>query len=197
MNKRGSMLLPEETLKIIIAIIGVSLLIVLMYSLYSAVSKSHKLTQARASIEILYSNIQLIENQEKTQTDFILESPNNWWITAWPYKDFNINGKTKPSSCKGEYCICLCPINFKSLEKSIKECEEKGICKDVSKKITTIHQGDSDNLLANLRKSKDNNLLFRKEDRENLPLDIKGITQLRVVDLNISMKLVKRPNEKK
>ena len=123
MKKKGD-LLPEETLKIILAIIGISLLVYLAVSLYGIFIKDTKLEQAEASLGIIYSKIKSVESEEDN-LNFLIESPKDWWIVAWERNE-------KPVKCKGSYCICICPEN------SLIECDNKGVCKDFSVQIAHV-----------------------------------------------------------
>lgn len=153
-NNKKAILMPE-TLKIVLAVIGISLLVVLSVKLYSIfIGGKTESEQAKASLENLYLQIQSVEKGDKTQAKFVLESPNEWWLISWPYE----NEDKKPNQCKGNYCVCLCPYKFDIGEKdmSLNECDKNGICKDVSKQVLTS-EGDT-----------------------NTPLLIKGVLNLRV-----------------
>ncbi len=127
MKNKKAILMPE-TLKIVLAVIGISLLVILSVKLYAIfIGGKTESEQAKASLENLYLQIQSVEKGHKTQAEFVLESPNNWWLIAWPYENEN----KKPNQCKGDYCVCICP------DDSLEDCNKKGVCKDTSKQVVT------------------------------------------------------------
>lgn len=132
-NNKG--ILMPATLKIIIAVICTGLLIYLGVSLYGIFAQKSKLEQAESSLKVLHSEIEKVEKGEKTEAELLLESPNDWWVIAWPYKEY----EAKPKQCNGDYCICICPI-ANSKESSLEECDSKGVCEDVSLNIKTIDE---------------------------------------------------------
>ena len=96
-NKKG-LLLAEETLKIIIAVIAIGFLGYLLVSLYFSAKTSKELEQAESSLNFLLS-----ETQSGSVTIDIY-NPKNWWLI----------------SSSGELCIC------KDEERT--SCREEGIC---------------------------------------------------------------------
>ena len=124
-NKNG--ILMPETLKIIIAVVCVFLLGYLIFGFYGMFAKSSALKQAEVNIEKINDAIKKIDNGEGSQEIF-LESPKDWWLTAWPYKN------KKPVKCLENYCVCICPIPGldATKEESSEVCDEKGVCKDFS-----------------------------------------------------------------
>ena len=74
--------------------------------------------------------IQKISFPAPSREPVFIENPVDWWVVAWPYGD----AVEKPANCFGaKDCICLCS-SFKSSnpEKSLKKCNEHGVCLDVS-----------------------------------------------------------------
>src|SRR3989344_1815532 len=129
-NKKAE-LTTTEIVKIILAVIGISILIYLAVGLYGIfINKGNDVEQAKASLDNLYSGINKIESGEKISVEILIESPNNWWVIAWPYQ----SEKEKPTQCKKDYCICICP------DDSLERCNKEEICKDVSKPIYTIDE---------------------------------------------------------
>lgn len=127
MKNKNGILLPE-TLKIIIAVVGIALLVYLAISIYGIFVKSSALKQAELNLNKISVAIDKIESKEKKEIEIFLESPEDWWMLAWPHNNL------KPAICKGEYCICLCPVAWGEGGSS-EECDVKGVCKDVSIKI--------------------------------------------------------------
>jgi hypothetical protein len=125
-NKRG-LLLAEETLKIILALIGITFLVFLLYTLYMSGDESQDLILAKGSID----NLKL---QIDSEIDLIeIVGPINWYLHVWPHEYigplFRIPSREilygAPISCNNmdwESCICLC--NGESPE----SCDKEGIC---------------------------------------------------------------------
>ncbi len=159
LSKNKKAILMPETLKIILAVIGISILIYLAVGLYGIFfGKGNEIEQAKSSLNIISSNIDIVENEEQNSVEFLIESPNNWWVITWPYQD----EKEKPTVCQKDYCVCLCPYAPAGRKQSLDYCDIKGVCKDVSKPIYTL----------------DETAVFKET-----PLKIDG-----VINLNISLK---------
>lgn len=102
-DKRG-FLLAEETLKIIIALIAIVFLAYFLVQIYLSKVNGDKLQQAEAllidsqeSLEILMNNVG--EGNSLSRT--VIE-PEGWYI-------FSFSGEmSKPNSCSGENCVCIC-----------------------------------------------------------------------------------------
>lgn len=134
-NKKGESLLPEETVKIVIAVVGISFLLFMAYSVYGMFKQDSKVEQAKASLERLSFSLEKVEKGESALEEVIIESPDDWWILAWPYKE----NPNKPEQCKKDYCVCICDIpTVVSQANSLDKCNSGGVCRDVSIKIKTI-----------------------------------------------------------
>lgn len=97
-NKKG-FLLGEETVKIIIAVIGLLILVYLLASLYIT-NRNKELELAKASLEHLITDI----NAGRTETE--IYNPKEWIIISFSSSQKNIN----PKLCfdKGwDNCICI------------------------------------------------------------------------------------------
>jgi len=171
-NKKAEDLLTPETLKIIVAVLCI---IILLYLAYQLVPKKTALAQARENLNKINFEIQKVISGEKNQSDFFIESPNDWWVIAWPYK-----GDTdKPAQCKNPDCICLCPIpTIPSKGYSLKECDNIGVCKDLDKPVKTMYKAEPVGAYATTVKSVES---FLGYDVENVPLDIGGALPIRIV----------------
>jgi len=105
-NKKA-MLLPEETLKIIIAALSIIVLMILAYKLYGMFILKTDIEQARATLKDI---IGIIENPEKAEErDYLIASPKEWFLIS--FED------------KGELCICP--------EMDFEVCQKQGTCESV------------------------------------------------------------------
>ena len=101
-NKNG--ILMPETLKIILAVMGIFILVFATTSFAGIFIKNTGVKQAEDSLEKIYSAIEQVERGEKEIVEVFLESPKGWFITAWPQTQH----EDKPSQCETDYCICIC-----------------------------------------------------------------------------------------
>lgn len=131
MKNKKAIVLPE-TLKLIIAVLCIMLLIYLAVSLYGLFFKKTAIEQAKENLKQMSIKINKIEKSEKSENQFLLESPSKWFLIAFPYKD----GVETPKQCN-KYCICICPLEDKS--NALKDCSSLGACVDVSMKIETVN----------------------------------------------------------
>ncbi len=120
MEKKG-ILLPE-TLKIILAVIGIVALIYLAVSMYGLFTKKNSLEQSRGTINEIEAKIKALVNVGDERMVVVL-SPKSWYILAYG------KGVASPQMCKANYCICLCEDN------EVSDCDTMGLCKDFSSEI--------------------------------------------------------------
>jgi len=141
-SKKRGMLLAEETIKIIIAVIAIFFLIYFLTSLYLAHQKSRGLEFAEASLEHLIEHIK--NNDGKAETSEVeIQNPSSWWILSWPTttEDGEI---LMPNSCSNiglESCVCICRIrgvfkrDFRPSKGDLKVCDDSGVCLGYVKNI--------------------------------------------------------------
>jgi hypothetical protein len=135
MNKKG-MLLGEETLKVIIAVISITFLIFFLVSLYLSSTRNKDLEMAEASLEHLITEINAgrteveiynpIGGFEEGVIEGIKGKFKNWFILSWSSEKF------LPDSCISagwDKCICICEGGLnKGEEIFAKRCDEEGTC---------------------------------------------------------------------
>ena len=123
MKNKKAMLLTEETLKIVIAVIGIGLLIYLLIALYFNSTSEKKLGQANAILKESDESIKaVIDNLDKVNPKRVnILAPQGWFL-------FSFVDDKKPNSCVNEVCLCICPITINVFDKQIKKCDEKGVC---------------------------------------------------------------------
>lgn len=150
-KKAEESIIESEVLKIIIAVLCILILVYLAYNLYTLFSTRTALEQSKVNLDEIDKIIVALEKGEIRQGSYLVQSPKDWWIIGWPYKDM----VEIPKNCKSEKCLCICPATG-IFGGGLKKCEESGICKDTSKKIKTIY------------------------DEEYVPILIEGPTQLNI-----------------
>jgi len=133
-TKRG-MLLAEETLKMVIAIIVIVFLVYFLVNLYYGKLKDDAI---KKSEQLLIKSDQSIKNvieslKEGESKNLVLQEissfGDNWHL-------FSFTEQEKPNSCAGKNCLCICddvigedPLGF---VKQINECNKNGVCIIVS-----------------------------------------------------------------
>jgi hypothetical protein len=127
MNKNG-MLLVEETLKMIIAVIAIIFLVYILVSIYFTNVKGNNLVQANADI----NNLRTVINGNGNLS--ILNNPVGWYLFYFP-KD------NSPNACASQNCLCVCdeitlnfdiPLYGSKDDRQFKECNDNGACLGVS-----------------------------------------------------------------
>jgi len=119
MNKKA-MLLAEETLKMIIALIGISFLVYLLFSLYFSSIGDGKAQHAEATVLRI---VAIVENAEIETESVNAPTPFGWYVFSF------VDAEKKPNSCSGENCLCVCyNIKIDVFDRQIKECGNKGSC---------------------------------------------------------------------
>lgn len=128
-NRRG-FLLTEETLKIVIAVIGLGILVYFLVAIFYSNVQSKKEMDAARSIERVSETLEFLNSTYAKNVTGV--QPQGWSFFSF------VLGETKPSSCLGKDCVCVCDevyydgvdifgIEF-SKDRQIKECNEHGSC---------------------------------------------------------------------
>ena len=118
-NKKG-FLLTEETLKIVIAVIGLTILIYFLVALFYSNIGQEKQRQAASTVEGISDVISVLD---LGQREVYLLQPKGWTMFSF------VGEETKPNSCFGENCICICDEVWVDIfDNQIKKCAKKGAC---------------------------------------------------------------------
>jgi hypothetical protein len=121
MNKRG-FLLADETLKIIMAVVCLAFLAYFLSLLYLSKTGGEKREAAESALDRIEEIVQSLDDgQSENQS---IGTPKNWHI-------FSFVDDTRPNSCLGEDCLCICSkvADINGLfERQIKECDSDGVC---------------------------------------------------------------------
>lgn len=125
MKKRG-MLLASETLKMVLAVIGIGFLFFLLTSLYF----SNLVSQNKQKAELLMKNIKngfsKLNPLTQNSSNLYNIAPSGWNIISY------VGAVQKPNQCAGENCLCICDsvYSYGGIlgDRQIKECTKNGIC---------------------------------------------------------------------
>ncbi len=132
-SRKGTTLLPEEVLKIVIAVICIGFLVFLLVSLYFSVTGDQKSKQADAVMNNangLKAEIEKVNAGGTSEQGFLVANPSGWYIFSFTREE------VKPNMCAGGNCICICEsvlltqnIPFNNWQKrQIEKCDDKGSC---------------------------------------------------------------------
>jgi len=124
MKNKKAELTTTEIVKIILAVIGISILIYLAVNLYGIFLKKTDIEQAEASLNDLYFKIKKVESGEDNNVEVLIHNPTGWRITSWPG-----DNRDKPEQCVQNYCVCICD------GKDVLDCNNNGVCKNVGKEV--------------------------------------------------------------
>jgi hypothetical protein len=128
MNKKG-FLLAEETLKIIIAVVCISLLIYLLVSIYNNKVGGEDKLLAKGVLDRTQEIISSLQNGQSEKQDLVNPEPRTL-SGAWYFLTFTGNS-IKPNTCLNENCVCICPnaLDYNDrFNRQQKKCAEKGVC---------------------------------------------------------------------
>jgi len=139
-SKKGE-LLPEETLKVVLALIGLLILAALLFSIYNVTKRNEKFEQAEATFDYLFEQINSLSSDDEISVTVF--SPSGWLLGAWPY---DAGDKViVPAVCAGligESCLCACPLRDENAklsdQKFANECAVNGVCAASPKKIYLV-----------------------------------------------------------
>ena len=118
------MLLAEETLKMVIAVIVIVFLVYFLVNLYLGKLKDDTI---KKSEQLLIKSDQSIKNvidslKEGESKSMILQE------ISWHLFSFTGNSE-KPNSCTGKSCVCICDEVFEfGFVKQVNECNKNGVC---------------------------------------------------------------------
>lgn len=159
-NKKG-FLLADETVKIIIALICIGFLVYFLSMLYFSKTDDKKKGEAESALERIDDILRAIP----TGTSEIqsIGSPRGWHL-------YSFISETKPNSCVGENCLCICDsvIDFQeTFDRQIKECDKDGACLQIR---TLIGEENLD-----LKIMGDNNLVFVEISKTNEGFSVRQV----------------------
>ena len=158
MDKKG-ILLAEETLKIIIAVISIAFLAYFLSALYFSKVSGDKLKFAENDLERMEEIILSLEEGQSLEQE--LPNPKGWYL-------FSFVGDVKPNSCGGKNCLCICgnALDYKGeFNRQQKKCDDKGMClivEDLREVPIKIKIRGVDDLLF-IKMTKENGRIFVEE----------------------------------
>jgi hypothetical protein len=112
-NKKGE-IFEEETLRLVLAALGIVILLALAYGLYSGFTSSSSLKRAGIILKDIQSRADNLNDGDIA--NYLSTGPEEGWYMI------NFNENVGPLFCKGKPCLCFC--NGKTKE----DCDDKGIC---------------------------------------------------------------------
>lgn len=114
-------MMPEESLKILLGVLGIVLLFYLAFSLYGIFLDKTKVEQARVVLEDIAGKASVLNFSEATS--YLIVSPKDWTLYL-----FNTT-QIAPKGCKNAFCLCACSAFSNIVKDQAKLCDENGLCK--------------------------------------------------------------------
>ena len=151
MDKRG-LLLAEETLKTVIAVIAIGFLVFFLASLYFANLNEKKQDQAVATLDQFSKVIESAEGGE-----ILKINPEGWHIFSFI--------EEKPNPCLGKSCICICDNVIDYFDRQLSECSYDGRCLIVEnlQSFEEIEIKDAEDSPTNINITKSDNKIIVEE----------------------------------
>lgn len=112
-----------ETLKIILAVMGIFILAYLVFSFYGLFVKSTNLEQAEATLNEIFWEFDYMEKNNKLEGKVMLYSPQGWMVVSFPNEDKKV--------------LCVCPEKEEN-EKIYASCSEEGVCENFPQPINIV-----------------------------------------------------------
>jgi len=124
-NKKGDMTL-EEGSGLILGLVAMVILGFLAFGLFSMVI-GQDMKNAKSFIDSLDSKIENLNDGESNT--FILQGLDGWVLVG-----YELSNPLRPEKCFLNSCLCLC-------EGEPKDCQDKGYCRPVDRKISVMSKG--------------------------------------------------------
>lgn len=138
MRKKGQLL--KNLVGIIIAVIGLSVLFLGFYKLYT-VSSSQESENARNLLSNLVTKIETVDQGEGKMTFQGFNGADTWYLVGWSKND-----DSRPQKCLQGSCLCVCKFSesykgdffVKNCIPQPEICQEKGFCRNIEVNEITV-----------------------------------------------------------
>ena len=105
-NNQGD-ITTEEILKLVLAIAGLAILLMLGFSLYKIFVQKTDIEQAREHLSTMQGVIANLP--EGQSTTYLLTGPKNWYLVSYRNAEIKTHPALNiPRTCAGKDCICIC-----------------------------------------------------------------------------------------
>ena len=121
-KSKKAFLLGEFTMKVIIAVLCISLLLYLLVSIYSTFTNKNEKAQAESTLNKITEKLKLITDSNNEIT-LLITQPSGWVLQYF--------STGTPTSCNGKPCLCICPSKTR-ITNQLAKCNDDGVCKEVS-----------------------------------------------------------------
>ena len=163
-NKKAIVL--ENTLSVIIAVLGLLLLIYSAYYLYSKLTTNIETESAKEVANLIEKKINALPDNQAANITIRGVNGNNWYLIG-----FNVNNPNRPNKCFFNSCLCVCKGDSTLPEYQGKICQDTGFCRKTDRNITTNNFEIGDHYTG-----------FKLFIKNNIPLPLK------LIELNIDKK---------
>jgi len=164
-NKKAIVL--ENTLSVIIAVIGLLLLIYSAYYLYNKLTNNIETESAKEVANLIEKKINALPDNQAANITIRGVNGDDWYLIG-----FNVNNPNRPNKCFLNSCLCVCKGDLMTLpEYQGKICQDTGFCRKTDRNITTNNFEIGDQVIV-----------FKLFPKSNIPLPLK------LIELNIDKK---------
>lgn len=139
-KKAGTTFLPENVLKILLAVMCIVLLLILATKIYGIFIGKTKIEQAKATLDIIEGKIELFKETNNPVT-FIINTPKDYYLYL-----------ASGDKCNGKYCLCFAPPSS-TIEKPLKAVmgyldESRAICKATEDSLFVQNKNNGENVIG-------------------------------------------------
>src|SRR3989344_8481143 len=127
-NKKGIVL--ENTLSVIIAVLGLLLLIYSAYYLYNKLTTNIETESAKNIANLIEKKINTLPDNQEANITIQGVNGENWNLIS-----FNTDNINKPNKCFFNSCLCVCKGDASLKENQGKICQDTGFCRKINKDI--------------------------------------------------------------
>jgi len=115
LNKKGEITL-EEVVKLVLAVIGISILLLLAFNLYKILTTKTEAEQAKIHLGRIEKVLKDISPGETIE--YILTGPRGWYLVGYESSKISSGGGKYNSTvyCENKDCICLCNMKGKEVK---------------------------------------------------------------------------------
>ena len=133
------MLVAEEVVKMVIAVICLSFLVYLLATVYYSNADSQNKEKAQSVVDRIDEAVNAVSIDKSTSFEITDVSPSGWNFFSF------VGDDKKPNSCANENCLCICEkVSFDDFliwkDRQISKCDDDGVCLSVTelKKFETF-----------------------------------------------------------
>lgn len=127
--KKGDLLI-SEVLKVVLALMGIAVLVVLSVGLTNIFMKKSQYEQAKETLNQIIDKIELLE--EGQTTEFLVTSPKDWYLAFFSSEINRDIYQDPPEDFSTSDLLCICPRDTFLTPPDLYDCSrQRGVCREV------------------------------------------------------------------